>query len=281
MKALVITLALLLAATSAFALTNGRDGSGGYGPIGSGWADMRSESDVLLLQYREANTGFGSLLPQYNAALVAAGATVSQIDEPSGGGSFPGGYDPVAFPVTFVITTENWWGPNFPPADENTVANYLNAGGALWLNGQDYLYGAGYGDGAAYGFPNLIGAGTITQDTPFGTGYSMDVSGQDIFAGYYDNCDAYSIFLANDFYPDTINPRSGAVTCFRQESPNPSSGGVLYDAGAYKAIFNTLEIAGSTTGQFDGIIAIGYDWLKGGVVASESTTWGAVKANFR
>lgn len=279
-KAIVLAIALLLAASSSYALTNGRDGSGGYGPIGDGYAMYRAEADVLVYQVREANTGFADLIPIYSAAITAAGGVVTAIDAPSGVSGLPGNYDPVNFPVTFVLTTENWWGPNFIPADETTVGNYLNAGGALYMSGQDYLYGAGYGDGAAYGFPLMIGMGTITQDTPFGADY-MEVQGSDIWAGAYLACDALSLFLANPFYPDTIEPRAGAATLATQMSPEVHNGAVIYDAGAYKSIFTALEVAGDITGQFTGLIGTAYAWLGGGVVATESTTWGAVKANFR
>jgi hypothetical protein len=280
-KAIVLALALLLAASSSYALTNGRDGSGGYGPIGDGYAMYRAEADVLVYQVREANAGFADMIPLYSAAITAAGGVVTAIDAPTGVSGLPGNYDPVNFPVTFVITGENWWGPNFIPADETTVGNYLNAGGALFFSGQDYLYGAGYGDGAAYGFPLMIGAGTIVQDTPFGTGYYMEVSGSDIWAGAYMALDCSAIFLANDFYPDTIEPRAEAAVLATQESPEYHNGAVIYDAGAYKSIFTTLEIACDQTGQFGGLIGTAYAWLGGGVVATESTTWGAVKANFR
>lgn len=279
-KAIVLSIALLLAASSAYALTNGRDGSGGYGPIGDGYAMIRAEADVLVYQVREANDGFADLIPLYSAAITAAGGVVTAVDAPSGVSGLPGNYDPVNFPVTFVLTSENWWGPNFIPADEATVGDYLNAGGALYFSGQDYLYGAGYGDGAAYGFPLMIGAGTIVQDTPFGADY-MEVSGSDIWAGMYLACDPTTIFLANPFYPDTIEPRAEAAVLCTQETPEYHNGGVIYDAGAYKSIFTALEIAGDVTGQFGQYIGVAYSWLGGGVVATESTTWGAVKANFR
>lgn len=279
-KAIVFAIALLVAGTSAYALTNSRDGSGEYGPFGDGYANLRAEGDVLLLQFREANAGFGDLIPIYEAALTAAGATVSAIDEPTGGGSYPNPYDPDAYPATFITCSENWFSPNFTPADEAVVGAYLDAGGALYFSGQDYLYGAGYPDGNAFGFPLQIGAGVITQDTPFGADY-MDVLGHGILEGGYYYLDSFSIFLANPFYPDTIEPRAGGEVFVEQISPEVHNGGVQYDAGSYRSIFTTIELAGDTLGEFDGLIATSWAWLTEGAVATENTSIGAIKASYK
>jgi hypothetical protein len=288
--AIALTLALALGATAAMAVTNGRDGSGGYGPFGSGYSDLRSQSDVLIYQDREANEGFGSLIPHYSAALTAAGATVSSVDAPTGANAFPGDFTPDTYCTTFILTTENWWGPcgngdpggNFTPAEEATATAYLNAGGNVYMSGQDYLYGACYPNGGITGFPNALGVGSATQDTPFGADF-MDVLGHDILEGYFLTLDALSIFLANPFYPDTINPRAGAAVLHEQFSPETHPGGVIYDAGTYRAAFTTLELAGDVSGQFNDVIGITWNWLKAGCVptATQETSWGSVKSDFR
>lgn len=288
--AMVLALAIVVGATAASAVTNSRDGSPGYGPFGDGYADIRSQSDVLVYQDREANTGFGDLIPLYSAALTAAGATVSAIDAPTGVNAFPGDYTPEAYCVTFVLTTENWWGPcgngdpngNFTPSEEATVRTYMNAGGSVYFSGQDYLYGACYNNGPAVGFPAALGAGFITQDTPFGADF-MDVLGFDIFNGWFLSLDSFTIFLANPFYPDTIEPGAGAATLWQQISPETHNGAVIYNQGTYRSIFTTLELAGDVTGQFGLVIGDSWNWLKAGCVpvATQSSSWGNLKATYR
>jgi hypothetical protein len=284
-KAMVLALALLLAGTYAVANdTNGRDGSGGYGPFGDGYANLRSESDVLIYQCREANDGFGDLIPIYEAVLTGLGATVSTIDAPSGGGAFPADYDPGVYCTTFILTTENWWGPNFPPNDEATVAAYMEGGGGVYFSGQDYLYGAGYPDGDLSGmFPGMLGVGVVVQDTPFGADY-MDVLGMNDYSWAYLFCDSFTIFLANPFYPDTINPREGAFEAFHQISPEDHPGGVYYDSGTHRAVFTALELSGDVLGVFPDVVAQAWDWLKfycGPPVPVEESTLGQIKANYR
>lgn len=274
-KAIVFGIALLVAGTSAYAYTNGRDGSGGYGPIGEGYADLRDEGDVLIYQCREANDGFGDLIPFYEAALTAAGGNVSSIDAPSGGGALP---DLSTYPVLVVLTSENWWGPNFPPGDEAQAEAYLNGGGALLFVGQDYLYGAGYPDGAAYGFPAVMGAGNILQDQPFGADF-MDILGHDIFEGYYSFADALTCFLSNPFYPDAIEPGAGATTSFEYISPEVHNAATIMDTGTYRVIFSAIEHACDTLGVFDGMVATAYEWLAaGGPIATEETSVGDRKS---
>jgi hypothetical protein len=252
-KAIVLALALLLAGTYAVANdTNGRDGTGGFGPIGESYANLRSESDVFIGQWREANTGFGDLIPIYEAVMVGLGATVSWVDMPSGGGAWPDPYDPITYCTTIILTTENWWGPNFTPADEAVLLGYMQAGGGVYFSGQDYLYGAGYPDGSMAGmFSYEMGLGSVTQDTPFGADF-MDVLGAPggLFDGVYMFCDAATVFLANPFYPDTFNPRAEAAVAFDQISPETHPGAVYYDSGTYRVVFTSLELGGDVTGTF-------------------------------
>jgi hypothetical protein len=282
-KAIVIALALLVAGTYAYANdTNGRDGTGGYGPLGEGYANLRAESDVLIVQYREANTGFGDLIPIYEAALTAAGATVSSIDAVGGDGQVPDPLNPCDYPVTFILTSENWWGPA-AAADEPIYITYLEAGGRIYMSGQDYLYGTGYGDGAlpAGSFPLACGLGSVTQDQPFGTDY-MDVIGHDILDGSYWFVDWTLIFLANPFYPDATVPVAGGFDLAEQVSPETHMGATIYDSGSYRCIFTTLELAGDSLGGFGATIATCYEWLLvDAPVATEATSVGAVKASFK
>jgi hypothetical protein len=283
-KAIVLALALLVAGTGAYANdSNSRAGGGGYGPFGDGYANLRDESDVLIYQCREANDGFGDLIPYYEAALTAGGATVTAIDAPSGGGALPDPFPlPCDLPTVVVLTSENWWGPGFPPGDEAIIQAYLEAGGSLYLSGQDYLYGAGYPDGPQSGFPYFIGLDSVTQDTPFGADF-MDVIGHDMFEGYYLFLDSYLIFLSNPFYPDTFVPRGdGGAGLWEQISPETHIGGLIFDAGGYRTIYTSIELAGDALGEFPGVMIMSWEWLKANApVATEMTTVGAVKASYK
>ena len=281
-KAIVLALALIVAGTGAYANdSNSRGGGGGLGPFGDGYANLRDESDVLIYQCREANEGFGDLIPLYEAALTAGGATVTGIDAPSGGGALPA-IDPCELPVVVVLTSENWFGPNFPPGDEAIVQAFLEAGGSLYFSGQDYLYGAGYPDGPQSGFPYFIGLDNVTQDTPFGADF-MDVIGHDMFDGYYLFLDSYSIFLANPFYPDTFVPRGdGGADLWEQLSPETHIGGIIFQGQGYRTIYTSIELAGDVLGEFPGVMVLSWEWLKETApVATEMTTVGAVKASYK
>ena len=283
-KAIVIALALLVAGTYAYANdTNGRDGGGGYGPLGEGYANLRAESDVLIVQYREANTGFADMIPYYEAALTAAGATVSSIDALGGDGQVPDPIDPCDYPVVFLLTSENWWGPATGP-DEAIYVTYLQAGGRMYMSGQDYLYATGYGDGdlPAGSFPLACGLASVIQDTPFGADY-MDVIGHDILETWYFFLDSFSIFIGpNPFYPDTTVPVAGGADLAEQISPEMHMGATIYDSGSYRCIWTSLELAGDVTGSFAPGIAVCYEWLLvDAPVATEETSVGAVKASFK
>ena len=280
-KAIVLALAMIIAGTAYAEDQNSRAGGGGYGPFGDGYANLRDESDVLIYQCREANTGFGDLIPIYDAALTAAGATVTGIDAPSGGGALPV-LDPCEIPVVFVLTSENFWGPNFPPGDEALVQTYLGNGGALYFSGQDYLYGAGYPDGTQSGFPYYIGLQSVVQDQPFGADF-MDVIGHDMFETYYLFLDAYSVFISNPFYPDTTTPRAdGGANLWEQISPETHMGALRFEGAGYRTMFSAIELAGDTLGEFPGVIAVSWEWLKANApVATEMSTVGAVKASYK
>jgi hypothetical protein len=280
-KAIVFALALLVTGTWAIA-DNSRTGGGGWGPFGDGTANLREESDVLIYQCRFANESWGDMIAFYEAALTAAGATCTSIDAPEEGMAFPDDYEPCNYPVTFVLTGENFYAA-FLPEDEATVQAYLEAGGNLYLSGQDYLYGSGYPNGAQdpNSFPYFIGLEACTQDTPFGADF-MDVVGHDMFAGWYLFLDSFQCFLSNPFYPDTTVPVAGANDLWEQVSPETHMGALIYDAGAYRTIFSTLELAGDVLGEFPAVVAISWEWLnENSPIATETTTVGSVKASYK
>lgn len=280
MKYVITVFMALLIAAPVYAETSARDGSDAPVIPGSGYQMLRDASDVLIYQVREANEAFGDMIPFYEAALAGAGANVSAIDAPSGGGAFPGDFDPESYPCTFIVTSENFQAPNFTPGDEATCTEYLEMGGAIYFSGQDYLYGAGYPDGAAYGFPAMLGAGNIAQDTPFGAD-PMTVQGSELFAGLTLQLDSTVCFISNPFYPDTIEPGAGAMTLWTQTAPENHNGAVINDQEVYRTIFTTLELAGDTTQQFDGVIGASYEWLIGGGVATENVSLSEMKALYR
>ena len=277
---LVLGIALLQVASVAHALTLGCDGCGVAGTAGPGTAMLREKSAVLIYQCREGDAGFANCIPIYEAALVAAGAIVSWVDAPTGGGAFPANYNPTNYPVTFVLTGEDWWAPSFPPNDEQTVAAYLDAGGSLFFSGQDYLYGAGYPDGPLSGFPLKIGVGQVLQDAPFGT-KSMEVVGRGIFDGIVLTLDSSACFSNNPFYPDDLSPCAGAAGLLVQTDPEQHLGATIYATDTYRSIFTTIELAGDTSNQFDTLVGTAWNWLKSGPTPARSTSWGALKAGFR
>ncbi len=276
---LMLSLALLAAASGASAVSNGRDGSGGFGPIGIGSFDLRDGSDVLIYQDRGANEGFLDLIPAYAEALSAAGAVISAIDAPPEGNAFPSNFSPANYPVTFIVTGENWWGSNFDAGEAATIASYLDAGGAVYFCGQDYLMGAGYSDGVMGGFPAILGIASAFQDIPDGAD-AIEVRGRGLFEGRA--VEVYRCFLNNKLYPDALYPRSGAEALWEMESPDQHAVALAMETSVFRVIVTTVEFACASE-SFREIVERSYTWLRGGVppVPVQSTTWGELKAIYR
>lgn len=284
-KAIVFGLALLIAGTAAYAdEIASRTGETSSLPHGSGYSYLRDASDVLIYQTREQWEGtWGDLIPIYEAALTTAGATVSAVDAPTEGGAFPGDYSPTNYCVTFCLTSENFHSPTFPPGDEATVQAYLGAGGNVYFSGQDYCYGNGYGDGAVPdgSLPNMMGLGSVINDTPFGA-EAMDCLGANLFDGWYMFTVAADVFLGNPFYPDTFTPSPDGLVAFTQLSPEQHDGAVYTDPGAYRAVFTSLELSGDELAVFPDYIAFTWDWLaQCEPTPVEETNFGTIKANYR
>jgi hypothetical protein len=160
---------------------------------------------------------FTDLGPAFQAALVNAGETADLIYDPAGVWPDLSGYNEVL--VTF---SDNWWGTIWSPTDEDVLAAYLDAGGCVFIIGQDYLYFRG----TNIGFPmDYLGVCDYVDDLNFGdtqvdwtgtAGGPLDGQSGTIFACY----------ASNSFYTDQVFPCvQGLVEWTSAQVPTPVEGG--------------------------------------------------------
>jgi len=202
----------------------------------------------------------------YQAALTAAGYPADLIYDPLGVWPSLTNYDVVA-----VTTNDDWWStPGFNAADEAVLAGYLDTGGLVIFEGQDYLYMRG----THVGFPqNYFGIAGAQQDLAnndtvlewWGTaGGPLDGMNQTVNA----------CFASNGFYTDGITPAmQGLATWSTSSYPGPVEGGSV----VANAVFSTIAMG---CGDLNPVVAAEMQYLAG-CSPVENASWGAVKSMFK
>jgi hypothetical protein len=291
----LVVLGLLVASVAFASNDRSRAGEGNYTPGPQGSSNVLPQGDLLICS---ATAGtFIELSAEYEAAALAAGAASTSViveTESDAPFPFPSPMTAAEYEVVFLLMADNWWGPNSTPTipeggfsatDEAALAAYMDTGGKLYFSGQDYIWGRGN----ITGFPQLyLGIAAIVEDVNFGdtnvdytgvTGGAMEgLSGSLVMDELTPPCDG-----ANPFYTDDITPFFDGLADFTS-APSGETGqcGTTYDVVAYKTIFTTLEFGCTdNTGQFQRDVAAIWDWLAGGAVPVEDTTWGSVKEMYK
>jgi hypothetical protein len=263
MRKVIVLLALTaLAAAPVLAESVARNGN--VAPVYTTYENDLGRGPGLVCSITEGT--FTDLGPIFQVALTNAGYTADLIYDPLGVWPPLGGYDVVA-----VTTNDDWWStPGFTAADEAILAAYLDTGGLVIFEGQDYLYMRG----GFFGFPQThLGVTGANEDLAyddvnlqwFGTlGGPLDGQSQAIMA----------CFASNGFFTDQIFPATqGLAEWISDSNPNLVEGGSVVS----NAIFSTIAMG---CGDLDTVIACDMAYLTGGTPVEDSS-WGAIKGIYR
>ncbi len=251
------------------------------------YGTTRSVADVLICLDIDANRGFADPTPLYADAFVAAGAgliATCQVESPGGSINFPPNLTAESYPVVVVLTSDNWWSTpkNIDPADEASLAAYLDTGGNLLFVGQDYMVGAHPSMGPTSGFPrDYLGMDHCYQDVLWGepTATIEGTAGW-IAAGQTLSLTASSVFTENSFYADCADPVATAGYAFSYVEA-AQEGVVIYnDPGGFKTVWAGIELSAASAGSFHLLIDAIYNWFIGASPVVEST-WGDIKSLYR
>lgn len=242
------------------------------------------EADVLICLDTDANPGFSDPTPLYHAAFTEAGASniATCAVEVSGGTiNFPPELTGDNYLIVVVLTGENWWSSpqNLDPADESTLANYLDTGGNLLLVGQDYMYGAHPTMGVCSGFPrDYLGLDRCYQDVLWGPNTANITGSADcIFEGESATLDSANVFISNPFFPDCADPMPTARSGFHLDEAAQSGVVICNETESFRTVWAGIELAAASPGEFARIIQKIYDWFIGATPV-EKQSWGRIKA---
>jgi len=167
-------------------------------------------------------------LPYFTAALDAMGLDYAVFD--TGGGAGPSLDEMMGYNMIFWFSGDVFGGTAGPgAADEANLADYLDAGGNLFLSSQDYLYDFGL---TPFG-QNYLGIASFTSDSGDATGI-LGVAGDPIGGGL----GPFSLTYPSGFsdYGDVVNQGAGASLAFKG-SNNSKNLDVDKDGGTWKTVF--------------------------------------------
>jgi len=167
-------------------------------------------------------------LPYFTAALDTMGLDYDIFD--TGGGAGPDLAGLLGYKMVFWFSGDTFGGTAGPGSgDEANLADYLDAGGNLFLSSQDYLYDFGL---TPFG-QNYLGIASFTSDSGDATGI-LGVAGDPIGGGL----GPFSLTYPSGFsdYGDVVNQGAGASLAFKG-SNNSKNLDVDKDGGTWKTVF--------------------------------------------
>ncbi len=166
--------------------------------------------------------------PYFTAALDNLGYGYNIFD--TGGADGPGLNDLLGYKMVIWFSGDAYGGSAGPnAADEGNLVTYLDGGGKLFLDSQDYLYDMGL---TPFG-QNYLGIASYTSDT--GDANSIvGLAGDPIG----DGLGPFSLTYPAGFsdYGDIVNPATGASTAFRANN-NTNKLDVDKDGGDWQTVF--------------------------------------------
>ncbi|MCD4746753.1 MAG: carboxypeptidase regulatory-like domain-containing protein, partial [Bacteroidales bacterium] len=192
--------------------------------------------------------------PAVQAALDANGYTYTYYDVEDMAGDGPDLATMMGHDIIIWFSGEAWgyYGDDcMTPNDENNVGQFLDAGGALFFSGQDYLW-ASYqsaGNFSAGQFPyDYLGLRTVVQDSwsiQSPATASCEGATGSIAAGY--TFQVADIFTTKEgLYIDQITDHVGQ-DMFNVTSPAPAGvGAIQYAPATFKSIFTAISFSAIT-----------------------------------
>ncbi len=208
---------------------------------------------------------FTDVSPFYQTGLENLGHSVNVIYDPMGNWGTTSDYDAI-----FLLSSDNWFTTDYS-GDMATAAAYVDAGGCLFVIGQDMLYGGG---AVVYNFiTNYCGVSSVIEDVDFGATemwWDGTVGGVlEGLSGYMTPC----FGGVNDFYHDEVVPQSQGLVTFTSSFYGPAEGGAQG-----MAIFSAVEFGCDAT--IGDIVAALMDFC-GGSTPAENASWGSIKGQFK
>ncbi len=258
MKKVIVSLLMLALATSAFAADIAKGPAVVDGTV-TNYASTMNRGDAAVVNIIDGT--FTDHSAYYMAGLTAAGFTPDNHYDPMGT------VDYSIYTYVVVSTSDNWWAAVSYPTEIPLWGAYMDAGGKMFLAGQDFLWGSG-----DVGFAmSYFGLTSETQDIADGaldinwTGTDV-LSGQNgvITGGDYAG-DPNPCFGSNGWYTDDVSGAFGLADW--------DQGGAVAGGGTASAtnVFSVLEFACSGVDIVGTVTA----W---GSTATETNSLSAVKA---
>ncbi|GAB4249177.1 MAG: hypothetical protein Kow0079_01730 [Vicingaceae bacterium] len=172
--------------------------------------------------------------------------------------------------VNNIYLNIGWTFPSFADDEATAIMNFMNAGGNVFVAGQDMgwdiMSGQGYGTAVTQNlFTNYFHASYVADGGSANN--QLVANSADAVFGTVANSPVVDAYNGN-FYPDEINPASGAMNIFSYS--NGKSCGVRYENGTYKVVYMGIgmEMVQNTTVK-DDIIKWSHDWFYGLVSTEE------------
>lgn len=261
----VFTILALTAVMAAPVLAESVARDGNVPPTYTTHTNTLGRGPALVCSITEAI--FTDLGPSFQTACNNAGYAADLIYDPLGAWPSLTGYD-----VIVVTTNDDWWStPGFTAADEAILAAFIDGGGKVIFEGQDYIYMRG----SYMGFPNThLGVNGANQDL---NGNDPDISWVGTAGGPLAGLSSSFVacFSANLFYTDEIIPASQGLAEWTSPTyPMNSEGGSVVTNAIFSAI------AFGCDGMLDTIIAADLTYLFG-TTPTEDASWGQIKGMYR
>ncbi len=197
-----------------------------------------------------APADFTDCWPWYMDALDANGYTYDYHEVMDGGDDGPDAATMMGYDIVIWFTGEVWSGGHTTtPNDELNLGTFLDAGGALFFSGQDYLWDRypSAGSFSAGEFPyDYLGLRSASQDVWVIVDPDvLAVTGHGLAEGM--SFEFHDIFTADKegLYVDEITDHAG-VDLFEVTAPSPGLCAVQYEIRSFKSVFTAADFAAIT-----------------------------------
>lgn len=228
-----------------------------------------SPAQVLLVD----NDGGGGFDSYFEQAIMAAGRSYLKVD------TAPTAAEMATFEAVVWLTGNNYT-TTLTAADEAALATYLDAGGRLFISGQDVGYNVG-GDAFYADYLHAdyvqddVGLGAVNGNpaNPVGFGFSFDIQGGSGAnnQAYPDEIDVLAPAMPAFYYDPNVPGAAVSNNSFLKENVVNADGitssgaaGLSVDTGAYRLVyfafgFEAIADANTRTEVMDRVL----DWLQG------------------
>ena len=168
--------------------------------------------------------------------------------------------------VNNIYLNIGWTFPSFTDEDVASLSAFMDAGGNVFMAGQDIawdvLSGDGYGTPATAAFmENYMNAQYVADGSTANS--QLTAVATDVFFGGVPNSSIVDVYSGN-MYPDELTPINGAEAIFNYNGNAAKIGGIRYNNGTSKMVYLGigLEMIDNSTIK-DQIVSISHDYFYG------------------